>query len=104
MGISGFILSCGGKLGVPLELQQVTQSSSQDEMGTQCSSRVAAWVSGFHLSCGGEPGVSLRFGRRTQGPSRLVVGPALMLSWGNPSPAGICRGAPVLLQCRVAAL
>ena len=65
VGISGFIFSYGGKLGVPLELQQGTQSSSQDAVGTQCSSRVAAWVSGFHSSCGGEPGVSLEFGRGT---------------------------------------
>ena len=65
VGISGFIFSYGGKLRVPLELQQGTQSSSQDAVGTQCSSRVAAWVSGLHSSCGGEPGVSLEFGRGT---------------------------------------
>ena len=39
----------------------------------------------------------------TKGFSRLAVGPPLELSWADPSPAGMCRGAHDLLPCRLAA-
>ena len=41
----------------------------------------------------------MSWGGGTQGFSQISVGPPLKLSWGDSSLAGMCRVAPILLQC-----
>ena len=77
-GKLGLLLSCSRELGILLKLQLETQASTLVAMG----------ILGFLSSWGG-----------TQCSSGLVVGPHLELSWGDSSLGGMCRVAPVLLQC-----
>ena len=52
-------MSCFGELGVPLELKEVTQSTSCVAVATLCSSQIAVLDSGFHSIHGGELGIPL---------------------------------------------
>ena len=88
MGNMGFLSSCSGKLGIPLEL-----------LPFSCGGN-SVFLSNYsvELRRGGELGFLLSWGV-TQGSSPLVVGHPFEFSWGNSSLAGMCRVAPFLLQC-----
>ena len=110
-GISGFLSNYIWGVQPLLELKGETRGSSwvsartqrysRVAMRNQCSSWVAVWDLWFHCSHGSELGVPLDLGV-TQASSRLALGPPLSFSWPNLSLAGMCRVAPVLLQCWMA--
>ena len=60
--------------------------------------RVAVEDSGLHLSHGRELNFFSSWGA-THGSSCVVMGPPLMMSWGDWPIVGMCRLASLLLQC-----
>ena len=108
-------MNCDRELGVPLEWQQQSQTSSQIEarnliflsrcdgkLGVAAKDSELLWSfvgnSGFILCCSAGPRVTIELWWGMQCASQVAVGLSLELPRGNSSLAGMCRMASVLQQ------